>query len=156
MLLSSITACSPNPDLQGNGEVYLQGEWQQLPLSNEKQLIEYTTYRYKFSCDSFYMQIETHSKVNNGVDNCTNADHWVEYTKGTYIQRNDTLNLKGQFCNADYSIKQAGGCFRAGVYTETYKMSKKTDSLIVFASTASVIPITARLNKRYTCKPKPL
>ena len=85
-----------------------------------------------------------------------NSGHWAEYTKGTYIQRNDTLRLTGQFCNADYTLKDDKGCFRSGDYDELFKVTKQSDSLITFASTTDVIPIKARLIKRLSCHPKPL
>ena len=125
-------------------------------IPNHKQLLEYSTYDLRFSCDSFFVKIHSYSKVNNGADSCMNSGHWTEYIKGHYQQRNDTLHLKGQFCNADYSLKAEGGCFRSGMYEELFKISKKKDSLVEFASTSSVIPIRAHLVKRTTCEPKPL
>ena len=156
LLMAFCSACSPNPNMQGNGEVYLQGEWQQDAIPNQKQLLEYSIYHFRFSCDSFFVRINSFSKVNNGADTCMNSGHWSEYVKGTYKQQNDTLLMKGQFCNADYSLKQEGGCFRSGIYEESFKISKKTDSLIQFSSTSSVIPINAHLIKHTTCSPKPL
>jgi hypothetical protein len=156
ILCLAATGCKPNANLQGKGEVYLQGEWQQDSVPNEKQLMEYSIYNLKFSCDSFFVQIKSFSKVNNGADTCRNSGHWAEYVRGSYQQRNDTLHLRGQFCNADYSLKPEGGCFRSGIYEEFFKISKKTDSLIQFSSTSNVIPINAHLIKRTTCNPKPL
>jgi len=148
--------CGVNPNLQGKGEVYLQGEWQQDSIPMQNKLLEYSTYRLKFSCDSFYLQISSFSKVNNRLDTCVKSGRWVEYVKGDYRQQGDTLHLKGQFCNAHYEIKEEGGCFRAGPYEELFKVSKKTDSLIQFSSTSSVIPINAHLIKHTTCNPKSL
>ena len=156
LLLALSMSCTPNANLQGKGEVYLQGEWRQDPLPMEKQLLEYSIYHFRFSCDSFFVQINSFSKVNNGADTCMNSGHWSEYVRGSYQQRSDTLHLRGQFCNADYSLKQEGGCFRSGIYEEFFKVSKKTDSLVQFSSTSSVIPINAHLIKHTTCNPKPL
>jgi hypothetical protein len=151
-----LTSCKSNPNFQGKGEVYLQGEWQQDPIPDQKQLVEYSIYHFKFSCDSFFVQIQSFSKVNNGPDTCMRSGHWSEYVRGSYQQRNDTLHLRGQFCNANYSLKQEGGCFRSGIYEDLFKISKKTDSLIQFSSISNVIPINAHLIKHYTCNPKPL
>jgi hypothetical protein len=156
LIVSLSIGCTPNANLQGKGEVYLQGEWQQDPIPKEKLLLEYSIYHFKFSCDSFFVQINSFSKVNNGPDTCMRSGHWTEYARGSYQQRNDTLHLRGQFSNADLSLKQEGGCFRSGIYEELFKISKKTDSLIQFSSTSSVIPINARLVKHTTCNPKPL
>lgn len=152
----SLAGCGVNPGLQGKGELYLQGEWQQDSIPKAKQLLDYSIYHLRFSCDSFFVQINSFSKVNTGADTCMNSGHWSEYIRGSYQQKNDTLHLRGQFCNADYSLKQEGGCFRSGIYEEFFKISKKTDSLIQFSSTSSVVPIYAYLIKRTTCNPKPL
>jgi hypothetical protein len=85
-----------------------------------------------------------------------NSGRWTEYTRGTYEQKHDTLHLKGQFCNADWSLKDDKGCFRSGDYEEFFKVNKKTDSVAQFASTTNVIPINAHLIKRTSCHPKPL
>ncbi len=156
LLLALSFGCWFNPNVQGKGQVYLQGEWRQDFIPNQKRLLQYSLYHLKFSCDSFYIQVNSFSKVNNSADTCLHSDHWSEYIKGTYRQRNDTLFIKGQFCNADYSLKEDAGCLRTGVYEEAFKVSKKTDSVIQFASTSNVIPINARLIKHTTCNPKPL
>jgi hypothetical protein len=156
IMATFLVACKPNPNMQTPGESYLQGEWRQDSVPGQKQLVTYSLYNLKFSCDSFFMAIKSFSKVNTGPDTCMNSGHWVEYTKGTYEQKKDTLHLKGQFCNADLTLKDDKGCFRSGDYEEFFKISKKTDSLVQFASTTNVIPINARLIKRNTCHPKPL
>ncbi|MGN6640672.1 MAG: fumarate hydratase [Mucilaginibacter sp.] len=157
MLLALCLAnCSFNPNLQGKGEVYLQGEWQQDSVPMQKKLTEYSLYNINFSCDSFFMQIRTFSKVNNGDNNCTVSGHWTEYVKGNYQQRNDTLHMRGQFCNANYTLKDEGGCFRSGIYEEYFKVEKKGDSLVDLQASSSVIPINLRLIKRTGCTPKPL
>lgn len=154
VLLSS--GCWFNANVQTPGQVYLQGEWQQDSVTNQKQLLSYSLYSVKFSCDSFYMTIHSFSKVNNGADTCTRSGEWREYTRGTYQQSNDTLHLKGQFCNADMTIKDDKGCFRSGDYEEFFKVMKKSDSVIRFAGTTSVIPVDLHLIKRTTCHPKPI
>src|ERR1700679_3466919 len=100
-----LTACSLNPNMQGQGENYLQGEWQQDPTPVQKQLVTYSLYHFTFTCDSVYIKQQTFSKVNYGSDTCMNNGHWTEYIRGTYTQRHDTLYLKGVFCNADHSLK---------------------------------------------------
>jgi len=142
--------------MQTQGEGYLQGEWQQDSIAKQKQLVTYSLYHLKFSCDSFFVSISSFSKVNTGPDSCMNSGHWTEYSKGTYGQKNDTLHLKGQFCNADMSIKDDKGCFRSGDYEELFKVIKKTDSLVQLVSTTNTIPINARLIKKTSCTPKPL
>ena len=142
--------------MQTPGESYLQGEWQQDSVAGQKRLLSYSLYHFKFSCDSFFVAIKSYSKVNTGPDTCMRSGRWAEYCKGTYSQKQDTLHLKGQFCNADFSIKDDKGCFRSGDFEEIFKVSKKGGSLIRLESTSDVIPIDARLVKRLSCQPKPL
>jgi hypothetical protein len=101
------------------------------------------------------MQINSYSKVNNGADKCTASGRWTEYVKGAYQQHGDTVHMRGQFCNANFSLKSEGGCFRSGIYEETFTVKKNSDSLISFTG-SSVIPIDIHLIKRTTCTQKPL
>ncbi|CAN5468155.1 hypothetical protein BH09BAC6_BH09BAC6_11170 [soil metagenome] len=156
IMAMGFASCHRNPNRQTPGESYLQGEWQQDTIAYQKKLVSYSLYHFKFSCDSFYVAIRSFSKVNTGPDTCMNSGHWAEYTKGTYEQRNDTLHLKGQFCNADMSLKDDKGCFRSGDYEEFFKVIKKTDTQLQFSSTSSVIPIHTHLIKKTSCQPKAL
>ena len=154
--LLAASSCWFNPNTQTPGQSYLQGEWQQDSVTNQRQLLSYSLYHIKFSCDSFFVVIKSFSKINSGADSCMSSGHWTEYCRGTYDQSHDTLHLKGQFCNADMTIKDDKGCFRSGDYEEIFKVSKKSDSLVQFASTSNVIPIDAHLIKRTSCHIKPL
>ena len=149
-------SCWMNPNMQTPGQSYLQGVWQQDSVPMQNKLINYSLYHFRFSCDSFFVAIKTFSKVNYGADSCMKTGHWTEYTRGHYEQRHDTLFLKGQFCNPDYTIKDDPGCFRIGVYEEFFKITQKTDSLIQLSSTSGVIPINAHLIKHTSCTIKPL
>jgi len=154
--LIAAASCSRNPDMQEPGDSKLQGEWRQDSVPAQKSLVTYSLYDIKFSCDSFLLKISTVSKVNYGADTCMSKGHWAEYVRGTYSQRQDTLHIKGQFCNADGSYKNEQGCFRFGDYEEYFKVHHTGDSLIRFVSTSNVIPINAHLIKRTSCIPKPL
>lgn len=154
--LIMVASCTRNPDMQEPGDSKLQGEWKQDSVPAQKSLVTYSLYDIKFSCDSFLLKISTVSKVNYGADTCMSKGHWEEYIRGTYSQRQDTLHIKGQFCNADGSYKNEQGCFRFGDYEEYFKVHHQSDSLIRFVSTSNVIPIDAHLIKRTSCIPKPL
>jgi hypothetical protein len=156
LMIALCSSCHMNPNMQTPGKGYLQGEWQQDSVPGQKQLVSYSLYHLKFSCDSFFVAIKSFSKVNSGADTCMNSGHWTEYMRGTYEQRNDTLHLKGQFCNADMTLKDDKGCFRSGDYEEFFKVIKKTNSVVQFASTSSTIPINAHLIKKISCHLKPL
>jgi hypothetical protein len=152
----SLFSCSPNASIQGTGESFLQGEWEQVTNAADQKLVNYTLYHIKFTCDSFYVKMNTYSKVNYGADTCMNKGYWTEYAKGLYNMRNDTLHLKGFFTNADNSLKNVGGCFRAGVYEEYFKTRNDADTLLQLTNTSGVLPLNLHLNKRITCVPKPL
>lgn len=152
----SFSSCRFNPNLQGKGAVYLQGEWQQDSSLVEKELVTSSQYHVKFDCDSVFIQINYHSKVNYGSDTCRNTGHWAEYIKGAYSQKNDTLFLKGQYCNANFTLKTNTDCFRTGPYQEFFIVSKKADSLIQLSGTSLVIPVNLKLVKKTSCTQKPL
>jgi hypothetical protein len=156
LVLSLFSACSPNPNMQGPGADYLQGEWQQQLTPVQQELITHSLYHIKFTCDSFFIQQQTISKVNYGADTCMNKGRWTEYMRGVYEQKQDTLHLKGVFCNKDFSLKTEAGCFRYGVYQEYFKVNQKTDTTLSFTGTSDVVPIQLRLVKRLTCHVKPL
>lgn len=153
--LLALEACSPNANVQGRGMDAIQGEWQQTPRELDKQLVTYTLYNFKFTCDSFFVSMQTHSKVNYGADTCMNKGVWTEYAKGRYQPSNDTLWIRGFFCNADYSLKNPGGCFRSGVYEDFMKVSV-ADTLLTLTPKSSVLPLNLHLVKRTNCVPKPL
>ena len=156
LLAFGLSSCWLNPDTQKPGVKELQGEWQQEVSPVQKQLLTYSLYHFRFSCDSFFVSIKTFSKVNYGADSCMKSGQWTEYTRGVYGQRNDTLFLKGQFCNRDYTIKETAGCFRLGIYEEVFKMKRVTDSLLRLSSTSAIVPLDVRLIKSATCHIKPL
>jgi hypothetical protein len=151
-----LSSCSPNARVQGRGIDELQGEWQQNAEPVHQKLVEYTLYQFRFTCDSFYVAMQTHSKINYGADTCLNRGRWTEYAKGQYEQRNDTLHLRGFFCLANYRLKNTGGCLRAGVYEDYFKIVKQSDSVASLTPTSGVLAANLHLIKRTNCVPKPL
>src|ERR1700712_4996943 len=104
-----VASCHRNPNMQTPGESYLQGEWQQDSIPGQNKLVSYSLYHLRFSCDSFFVSIKSFSKVNTGADTCMKSGTWTEYARGTYDARKDTLHFKGQFCNADMTLKDDKG-----------------------------------------------
>jgi hypothetical protein len=151
-----LSSCRPNARIQSRGHDYLQGEWQQRAEPVHQKLVEYTLYQFRFTCDSFYVAMQTHSKVNYGDDTCLNRGRWTEYAKGQYEQRNDTLHLRGFFCYANYRLKNPGGCLRAGVYEDRFKAVKLSDSVVSLTPASGVLAANLHLIKRTYCVPKPL
>lgn len=151
-----LCSCSFNPAIQGKGETYLQGEWQQDSIAVGKQLVTYSLSNIKFNCDSFYITVNTVSNVNYGADSCMNKGRWTEFMRGKYSQKNDTLHLKGFFYKANGTLKGVNDCFRVGVYEEFFKVKKQSDSLIQLSVNPADIPLNMQLVKRIICTPKPL
>ncbi|MBW4888128.1 fumarate hydratase [Mucilaginibacter sp. HMF5004] len=156
LLASCLFSCSFNPPLQGNGVKALQGEWKQDTIGNSKQLVNYTLYNFRFSCDSVFIRMENFSKVNYGTDTCMNKGHWLEYAGATYDQKESKLHVKGFYCDANYHLKNPGGCFNSGVYEDTFSLTMKDDSVLELLPVSSTVPIKLKLTKRTTCTPKPL
>jgi hypothetical protein len=152
----SLTSCSFNPPLQGKGSEVLQGEWQQDSIGNTSQLVNYTRYRFRFSCDSVFIRMENFSKVNYGTDTCMNKGHWFEYAGATYGLKNNALHIKGFYCDDKYRLKEPGGCFSYGVYENTFRLTFKGDSDMVLLPASTTLPIQLKRIKKWACVPKPL
>ncbi|MCJ8208253.1 fumarate hydratase [Mucilaginibacter sp. RS28] len=151
-----LAACSPNARYQGKGETTLQGEWKQDSVRLQQKLITYSLYNFKFNCDSFFVSINTVSKVNYGADTCMNKGHWTEYARGLYVMSHDTLRIRGFFTYPNQKIKYQADCFRVGVIDERFKVKQLSDSLYQFRNLTSTEPFTMHLTKKITCVPKPL
>ncbi len=141
--------------MQGSGVDFLQGEWIQDSIPYKEQLLEYTRHKFVFTCDSFYVQFETHAKVNHYQDSCFSNGSWIEYAKGTYLQRNDTIYLDGTFTKANYKQK-ISGCHRIGRYLPVWIVKKRTGNSLELKDLNQHAPLFLTLRKRITCIPKPL
>ncbi|PTS95514.1 fumarate hydratase, partial [Pedobacter sp. HMWF019] len=87
LLAGVMVSCRRLPNVQGKGEAFLQGVWNQDSIVNSAQLLNYTQHKFKFTCDSFYVDMVTYSKVNYYSDSCFNGGVWKEYAKGVYAVR---------------------------------------------------------------------
>ena len=149
------TSCRRLPDVQGKGEVFLQGIWNEDHVDNSKQLLNYTQYKFKFTCDSFYVDLTTHSKVNYYDDNCFNNGIWKEYAKGVYRVKNDTLLLDGTYTKSNYKQK-VSGCYNIGRFLKTFVVkSSKTDSLLL-ENITDQRACSLSLKEKINCIPKKL
>jgi hypothetical protein len=127
-----LAACSFNPKVVPIGDDYLQGNWEELFSVENDQLVSYERYAFKITCDSFYLDIDSYSKVNLEGGECYNDNKWKEYVKGTYHVKDDSLYLKGAFVNNDYRYKPESSCYRFGVYEENFRITKLgTDSILI-------------------------
>jgi hypothetical protein len=150
-----LSACTRLPNVQGNGEAVLQGVWNQDSVANADQLLNYTQHKYKFSCDSFYVDLTTHSKVNYYEEACFNKGVWKEYAKGTYSVSGDTLFLKGTFTKANYKQK-VSGCYRNGRYISNFMIKSVSSGKLTLESLNDQKECILILKEKITCVPKEL
>src|SRR5690606_16409815 len=115
LIVSLFSSCRFNPDMQGMGEEFLQGKWEEDSVLYSEKLLEYTRHRFTFTCDSFYAVLETHAKVDRYPAGCFNNGRWTEYAKGRYVMNKDTLYLIGTFTKENFKQK-ISGCHRIGRY----------------------------------------
>ena len=154
-LLTAITACRRLPDVQGNGSAFLQGIWSQDSVANADKLLSFTKHKFKFTCDSFYVDLSTYAKVNYYAESCYNNGIWKEYAKGVYEVRNDTLFLLGTWTKADYKQK-ISGCYNIGQYIKSFKIKSSVPGHLLMESTDNQSELALVLKQQITCKPKSL
>jgi len=154
-LIILVLSCTRLPNVQGNGEARLQGVWNQDSVANAEQLLNYTQHKFKFSCDSFYVDLTTHSKVNYYEEACFNKGVWKEYAKGNYTVSGDTLFLVGTFTKANYKQK-VSGCYRNGRYISSFKIKSKGNENLVLESLNDQKECVLILKEKINCVPKSL
>ncbi|WP_442589800.1 fumarate hydratase [Pedobacter sp. AW31-3R] len=153
--LVAFLGCERRPNVQGNGEVFLQGIWNQDSIANAATLMNYTQHKLKFTCDSFYVDLTTHSKVNYYEDPCYNNGVWKEYAKGVYEVRKDSLFLIGTYTKSNYKQK-VSGCYTIGIYRKSF-MIKSTDSThIALQNLSDQREVNLVLKQQLTCVPQEL
>jgi len=148
-------SCTRLPNVQGKGEALLQGVWNQDSVANADQLLNYTQHRFKISCDSFYVDLTTYSKVNYYEESCFNKGVWKEYAKGTYSVKGDTLLLNGTFTKENYKQK-VSGCYRNGRYLSDFKIKSSSANSLVLESLNDQRECKLVLKEKITCQPKEL
>lgn len=155
LLFFSLTACRRLPNVQGKGEVFLQGIWNQDSIANANELLSYTQHRFKITCDSFYVDLTTFSKVNYYEESCFNKGVWKEYAKGTYVVKGDTLMLDGTFTKSNYKQK-VSGCYRNGRYLTNFKIKKSSSKKLELENLNNQTECLLALKQQITCVPKAL
>jgi hypothetical protein len=148
-------SCVRMPNIQGKGEVFMQGVWNEDSVAHAKNLKSYTQHRFKFTCDSFYVDLTTYSKINLYEPSCYNKGVWKEYAKGIYAVRNDTLVLGGTFTHENYKQK-ISGCYRNGRYETKFVIKNSTDSNLLLESLSDQRETNLILKEKITCVQKEL
>lgn len=155
LILCVSASCRRLPDVQGKGEAFLQGVWNQDSVTNADKLLNYTQHKFKFTCDSFYVDLTTHSKVNYYSDSCFNGGIWKEYAKGVYEVRGDSLFLAGTYTKANYKQK-VSGCYQIGRYIKSFYIKSSEPGSLHLESVGNQRECNLVLKERILCEPKEL
>lgn len=155
VVFSILVSCRRMPDIQGKGEAFLQGVWNQDSVSNSDKLLNYTQHKFKFTCDSFYVDLTTHSKVNYYADSCFNGGVWKEYAKGVYHVKGDSLILLGTYTKDNYKQK-ISGCYQIGRYIKTFHIRSSTSDKLQLESVSNQRACNLVLKEKIICKQKEL
>ncbi|HEX8377729.1 MAG TPA: fumarate hydratase [Pedobacter sp.] len=153
--LVGLSACKFNPNFQGRGAELVQGTWEEEPVNYQDSLIQYTRHKFKFTCDSVYITLETISKANYYPDSCFNNGVWKEYAKGNYILKNDTLYLSATFTKPNFKQKLSG-CYRIGQYIPSFVIKSSVNNQLELKGLQQHIPLKLKLVERTKCVPQPL
>ena len=148
-----LAACKFNPNLQGRGSDIVQGVWAEDSVAYRNELMQYTTHQFKFTCDSFYVTLNTFAKANIYPDSCFNNGQWTEYAKGNYAVRNDSLFIAGTFTKSNFKQK-ISGCYRIGLYLETFIIKNASAGSLKLQSTIDHRPTYLTLKNKTTCIPQ--
>lgn len=158
LLLAStlfLFACVRQPNIQGKGELFIQGVWKEDTVANSKLLKTYTQHQIKFDCDSFYAELTTFSKINLYEAECYNNGVWKEYVKGVYAVKKDTLYIGGTFTKENFKQKLTG-CYRNGRYDRSFLIKKADSNQLTLESLNDQRITTLSLKEKTTCIQKAL
>lgn len=150
-----LAACKFNPNVQGSGASLLQGIWTEQTQPYQDSLLQYTRSDFTFTCDSFYVELTTHARVNYYDKSCFNNGVWKEYAKGNYVLSNDTLYLIGVFTKQNYKQK-LDGCYRVGQYIPRYRVINKKERSLTLQNIDEGYPVSLILKQKLICNPKSL
>lgn len=153
--LIAFSSCKFKPNVQGKGEAFMQGVWNEDSVTFSKQLKTYTQHHFKITCDSIYIDFLTHSKVNLYEDSCFNRGLWKEYAKGVYTVHGDTLSISATYTHANYKQK-ISGCYHIGRYEKLFLIKKKLTDTLILENLNNQSQVKLSLKQKITCVPKPL
>lgn len=153
--LFMLAACEFRPNVQGEGEVYLQGSWKQDSMLHQDKLLAYSLYEMRFTCDSVYITIETYNRVPSLIDSCAKDGYWKEYARGVYIVRNDTLMVEADFTFSNGKQKLSG-CFGQGQFLPKFALERHTEDSLYLRTQYTAMPLRLRKIAESTCIPQPL
>lgn len=149
------SSCKFNPNMQDEGEPYLQGVWVQDSVTNQDSRLTYSLYKFKFTCDSVYITLNTHSKVKTVVDSCFGNGHWTEYARGVYLVRNDSLLIESTFTRENWRQKLSG-CHRIGQFLPRFKLIHHGTDSLRLESQYYQTQVNLKKVEDIVCIPKPI
>ncbi|SEM82771.1 hypothetical protein SAMN05216436_10854 [bacterium A37T11] len=148
------SSCQIHDNMQEKGAPYLQGVWKQAVIPYKDQLLSYTQYEFKFTCDSIYAIMQTHSMQKTITDSCYGSGNWTEYAKGIYVVRGDSLIVDGIFTKANGKQK-ISGCYRIGQFIPRFKIAGYTADSLFLENRFDQMPIPLAKTDTVICIPKP-
>lgn len=146
-------SCKFNSEMQTEGASYLQGEWKQDSIPNQHQMLQYTLTDFRFTCDSIYARMYVHAKTKQITDSCYNNGSWVEYAKGLYVVRGDSVIVDGIYVKENGKQK-VSGCYRQGQYLPRFKVAFHSKDSLVLENKYDQRPIILRKTKDVICVPQ--
>ena len=155
LVFMSLIACTRLPDIQGKGSEMFQGVWATDSVASQGKLLSYTQHTFKITCDSFYLDLITHSKANYYSDSCFNNGIWKDYAKGIYAVRNDSVFFVGTYTKSNYKQK-ISGCYQIGQYIKSFRILSRSPEQITLESSDNQRIINLLLKEKITCVPQPL
>lgn len=153
MLVLIFVSCRKNSDMQGEGEVFLQGSWTAESVPYQEQLLRFELIDFKFNCDSVFVKIKTHSAAKMDLDSCYGSGEWVEYARGTYAVRKDSLIIQATYTHENWRQKLSG-CHHIGQYLPRFKIVKQTTDSLYLENRFSHNPVQLRKTKTTRCIPQ--
>lgn len=153
VVLIFLSSCKPNSKFQNPGEPILQGTWIQESVPYQDELIRYALHEFRFSCDSVYIKIKNIATQPVIVDSCYNNGEWMEYAKGLYVIRNDSLLIEATYTYED-GRQKLKGCYNIGQYLPRLHIEEMGADSLYLKSPNSDIPIQMRKVAAADCVPK--
>lgn len=150
-----MTSCRRLPDVQGKGSDLMQGVWLQDSVPEAEKLLSNTSHKFKITCDSFYVDLTTYSKVNYYADSCFQNGIWKEYAKGVYLVRSDSVFFEGTYTKSNYKQKLSG-CYQIGRYIKSFRIKKTSSDKLLLESTDNQRELSLTLSEKIICVPKEL
>lgn len=141
--------------MQERGSDFMQGVWVEDSVVYQNQLLQYTKHRFKITCDSFYVTMDTYAKTNTFTDTCFNNGHFTEYAKGLYATKQDSIFFSGTFTKSNFKQK-ISGCYRLGEYLSAFVIKRKGQDTILLDNKMQHLPIELIRKEKIVCVPKPL